>query len=272
MGNDQSGCSSGASNVSSLSGVASRTPVAKSTTQNSFGTAFAKAHRELGAGKSFTYNGKQYSTNRRDGRDLRLEASSRISSSSNCAKVSNSSNYTSHSNFSSIADKIFQHEGGLSNHRLDRGGRTNFGVTQKTYDAYNKERKISGHIDVSKITKKQASEIYKNEYFDKVKGSQLPKDVALVVTDYAVHSGPSRSIKSLQKVLGVPQDGIIGQKTLNALKKTSPLEVASKVNEERRAYLKRIIKKDPTQKAFEKGWNNRIDSLDKELKGKQNKL
>src|SRR5690606_41734117 len=35
--------------------------------------------------------------------------------------------------------------------------------------------------------------------------------------DFGVNSGPARAVKSLQKVVGVAQDGIVGGQTLNAV-------------------------------------------------------
>jgi len=43
--------------------------------KSDFGKAFEKAHREQGAGGKFSFGGREYSTNRADGRDLRAEAS-----------------------------------------------------------------------------------------------------------------------------------------------------------------------------------------------------
>ena len=43
-----------------------KTNVVKSKTPTSFGQAFAQARKKLGAGKTFTYKGKKYSTNRAD--------------------------------------------------------------------------------------------------------------------------------------------------------------------------------------------------------------
>merc|ERR1712151_807189 len=50
--------------------------------KSDFGKAFEKAHREQGAGGRFSYGGREYSTNRADGRDLRAEASRASSSAS----------------------------------------------------------------------------------------------------------------------------------------------------------------------------------------------
>mmetsp|Transcript_68864 Transcript_68864/g.125891 ORF Transcript_68864/g.125891 Transcript_68864/m.125891 type:complete len:234 (+) Transcript_68864:1-702(+) len=58
--------------------------------KSEFGRAFEKAHREQGSGGRFSYGGREYSTNRADGRDLRAEASRSSSRSSSTSGSSRS--------------------------------------------------------------------------------------------------------------------------------------------------------------------------------------
>lgn len=45
----------------------------------------------------------------------------------------------------------------------------------------------------------------------------LPSGVDYAVFDFGVNSGPVRAVKTLQKVLRVPQDGWIGPQTIQAI-------------------------------------------------------
>ena len=64
-------------------------------------------------------------------------------------------------------------------------------------------------------------QIYKEEYYDKMRLGELPPDLRQMVMSFGVNAGPARAIKELQrtvnKVRGVLElkiDGIIGSKTL----------------------------------------------------------
>lgn len=65
-------------------------------------------------------------------------------------------------------DKAFEFvlflEGKASNHPNDPGGKTNYGITQKTYDAW-KVKKGQEKTDVFSITVEEAKEIYYTEYW-----------------------------------------------------------------------------------------------------------
>ena len=42
--------------------------------------------------------------------------------------------------FNTLLDYVFAEEGGFSNHKNDRGGRTNFGIAQISLDEYTRKR------------------------------------------------------------------------------------------------------------------------------------
>lgn len=144
-------------------------------------------------------------------------------------------------------------EGGYVNHPKDPGGPTNKGVTQKVYDAY---RANTGkpQQSVAKISNAEVEAIYKKQYWDIVRGDDLPIGVDLAVFDYAVNSGAGRATRALQKVLGVQQDGNIGQMTIDAVKNTDSLACIKGICDERLAFVKKLH----TWSTFGKGWQRRI--------------
>lgn len=144
-------------------------------------------------------------------------------------------------------------EGGMVNDKYDRGGKTKYGISQKAHP----------DIDIENLTPKQAREIYKKEYFDNTGASKLPLPLAMQVFDYAVNSGQGRAVKDLQKVIGVKPDGIIGDKTLDALSKSNQDEILTKYIAARGQNYQRIIQNDPTQERFKEGWYNRLSDLAK---------
>ncbi|MFC0282394.1 glycosyl hydrolase 108 family protein [Camelimonas abortus] len=58
--------------------------------------------------------------------------------------------------------------------------------------------------------------IYRQQYWEKIRGDDLPPGVDYVVFDGAVNSGVAQSAKWLQRALGVRVDGIIGNATIAA--------------------------------------------------------
>ena len=60
-------------------------------------------------------------------------------------------------------------------------------------------------------------------------------------------------------MLGVTADGIVGPKTIAALNNAK--DIKTKVYNARKAYFEAIVKKNPSQKKWLKGWMNRLNSL-----------
>jgi lysozyme family protein len=167
-----------------------------------------------------------------------------------------------------IAD-IIKKEGGYVNHKADKGGPTNWGVTQATLSAYI-ERPAS-IADVRALKKETAATIYKQNYFLKPRLNQLPEAVQHKVFDISVNSGPSRAVKILQRTLtdlgyevgGV--DGVLGLKTIGAtescLESKGEAFLLNALVDARIAFYRSIVANNPSQKVFLAGWENRANSF-----------
>jgi len=60
-------------------------------------------------------------------------------------------------------------------------------------------------------------------------------------------------------LLGVTADGIVGPKTITALNNNK--EIKNKVYSARKTFFESIVKKNPSQKKWLKGWMNRLNSV-----------
>ncbi len=157
-----------------------------------------------------------------------------------------------------------QIEGGYSDHKADRGGATNHGVTQKTYDTFRRNAGLSLR-SVRQITDDEVAAIYRTMYWNVAKCGLLPEPLDLYVFDAAVNHGPGRAAKLLQQALGVAVDGAIGPVTIDALQE----ELAAGQLQElchnflaiRLEFYDQIVDNDPSQKVFLAGWENRIEHL-----------
>lgn len=159
---------------------------------------------------------------------------------------------------------VLGHEGGLSDVREDRGGRTNYGITQQTYSDF-LARRGRGDRRVDGITSAEVEEIYR-EYWVNAKCDYCPEPLDLLIFDSAVNHGGKRAIKLLQRALGIGDDGVFGPQTITAINEEALAgnipSICLQYLDERRDFYDRIIENDPTQRKFERGWSNRVDHLE----------
>lgn len=158
-------------------------------------------------------------------------------------------------------------EGGYSNHPADKGGETNFGVTHAVYDAYRKTHGLSVQ-SVRKITSAEVRDIYKKRYWAVVGCDLLSEKLAVAHFDWAVNAGVSRAIKTLQAVVGVNADGIIGPLTKQAIIAAASTHeealLCDRYNAVREGCYRRWGR--GSQAVFLQGWMNRLNALRRELK------
>ena len=118
-------------------------------------------------------------------------------------------------NWGNCISKVLIHEGGYVNHPKDPGGITNMGVTKRVYEEW------VGHEvseqDMKDLTVEDVAPIYKKNYWDRVKGDELPSGLDLCVFDFGVNAGTGRAAKYLQSMVGATADGAIGPATLRAV-------------------------------------------------------
>ena len=97
---------------------------------------------------------------------------------------------------------------------------------------------------------------YKEKFWDSVSADSLPSGIDVYLALAAVNLGAKTACKLLQGTLGVEQDGVLGVKTLAALKSFSGgLDgLLKRLMERHKDYY--IDKKNPK---FEKGWLDRCD-------------
>jgi lysozyme family protein len=166
-----------------------------------------------------------------------------------------------------MLDDILRREGGYTNHPADKGGPTNFGVTQAALAAYRREA-VSAE-DVRTMTKAEAKAVYTADYFLKPRINLLPAEIQPFVFDCAVNHGPVQAIRFVQQVctqldtrpLGV--DGRCGPATAGRVCEIivnfgDHRELLRALVERRRQFYLDLIARKPSQEAFRKGWMNRL--------------
>lgn len=140
--------------------------------------------------------------------------------------------------------RLLGNEGGFVDHPQDPGGATNFGITERVARSHG----YAG--DMRDLPQAAAVDIYRSDYWSRIKADQLPEKLRFHVFDAAVNSGPMQAVKWLQKAAGVVQDGLIGPQTIAASSKVTPAAYS--------AIRLRFMTDLPTWPAFGKGWARRI--------------
>ena len=155
---------------------------------------------------------------------------------------------------------ILRWEGGFVDDPLDRGGATNKGITIGTFrNFYGNDATVE---QLKNITDEQWLHIFKSGYWDKWKADDIEnQSIADIVVDWAWASGTATSIKQVQKILGVAVDGIVGNDTLTAINIAVQRSLFDKIRSRRIEFVENIVKRNPSQSRFLKGWKNRINSL-----------
>jgi lysozyme family protein len=164
-------------------------------------------------------------------------------------------------NFAGALSAVLVHEGGWADHPKDPGGATQKGVTLATYRQY---RPGATKQQLRNISHAELEHIYREGYWDEVRGDDLPSGVDLAVFDFAVNSGPARAAIYLQNIVGAAPDGKIGPLTITAVNvycaKFGAAQLVNELCSQRLAFLERLS----TWPTFGKGWGRRVAEVRKQ--------
>jgi lysozyme family protein len=166
--------------------------------------------------------------------------------------------------FESALPFILRWEGGFVDHPSDPGGRTNKGVTQRTYTDWRTRRALPQR-DVKDITDEEVKAIYEADYWLPPHCHELPRQLDLVQFDTAVNMGVGRAVRFLQAAVGCGADGRFGTETAQAVARCEARTTLAAYCEAREAFYQRLVAAKPELKVFLAGWLNRLNSLRKEV-------
>ena len=162
-----------------------------------------------------------------------------------------------------LAPLILKYEGGFVNDPLDRGGATNMGVTVNAWKLLGYDKNGDGIINDAdmKLLSKDDFKFVLRKYWDKWKADEIKnQSIANILVDWYWGSG-KWGIVVPQRIMGLTQDGIVGPKTITKLNELIDSDAESlfyKIYAAREKFLDDIVKNNPSQKKFLKGWKNRL--------------
>lgn len=176
-----------------------------------------------------------------------------------------------------LIDEVIGREGGYSNHPADRGGPTNWGITEQVARAFGYRG------DMRALPRSTAAAIYKERYWTGPKFDQLASifpQIGHELFDTGVNMGTAAAARFVQRVLNVcnrgasdypdiASDGNVGRLTLAAAEGLKAKRGAGAGEVVRKAidglqaarYVE-IAEASPSQEAFAYGWlANRVGLL-----------
>ncbi len=177
--------------------------------------------------------------------------------------------------FESAMAYVLRNEGGLVVNENDPGGITKYGISLELLKSLAPEtlRKVMFEALVSPVTAQtikdlrleQAIDIYKDLYWNaKIFGQIHNNDIGNYIFDMVCSMGYANATRCVQQACWavlkqwhlLPNDGVLGDKTLAAINQCGFMLKAA-LRAERGAYYRTRILADPREKEFLHGWNNR---------------
>ena len=151
--------------------------------------------------------------------------------------------------FLKIISVVLRNEGGYVNNKSDPGGETRYGISKRSHPK----------IDIKNLTIGGAMAIYYTDYWVPMNLEGINDDeLVLHIFDHGVNVGGVTSIKILQRLIGVVDDGDIGDETRRAIREYNGDILADFIKRRKLFYIM-LAQKRPSSRVFLKGWLKRIE-------------
>lgn len=150
-------------------------------------------------------------------------------------------------------------EGDLSLDPEDRGNWTSGEVGKGTLKGTKWGISAASYpqLDIQGLAWRDALEIYRRDYWQRAGCDNMPPRVAVAVFDMAVNHGVSNAVKMLQEVVGTTKDGIIGPRTLAAVRSANQEDLVVDLLRVRLDFYRGL----KTYPRYGKGWQRRVLKL-----------
>lgn len=163
-------------------------------------------------------------------------------------------------NFNNHIDKTLAFEGGwFKAEHTYRGIMREHNPNWSGWKVVDKKQPLK-HNQIIPELEQQVKDWYKKQYWDRICLDEVCNEkVAGLLFDFYVNSG-NHAIKTIQRIIGVKDDGIIGAKTLYAINNYEG-NLFEQLKTNRIGFFKSIVKNNPSKQIYLKGWLNRINSF-----------
>jgi len=153
--------------------------------------------------------------------------------------------------FNQIIGITLSNEGGYVNNPNDSGGETNYGITKRSYP----------NIDIRNLSKNDAINIYKRDFWDPHPFDQIQDDgICQKLFDMSVNMGYSQAAKLLQRAQGsLTVDGVLGPLSIQAINSSDPSYLLSQFKNTIVKFYTNLVNKNTKDAAFLNGWIRRAN-------------
>lgn len=141
----------------------------------------------------------------------------------------------------------------------DGAGVTRLGITSKNFGS------VMPVNFFSTMPFKQAVQaakwFYQNQEWHHLNGDQIQDDsVAAALLSFAVNKSVPTAVKTLQAILGVDVDGVLGLGTLTVLNSKDPKSTLALFRSGWIGYYRHVVAVNPDDERFLQGWINRANT------------
>lgn len=159
-------------------------------------------------------------------------------------------------NFERCIARVLEHEGGYSRLRADPGNWTGgkVGIGELKGTKYGIAANTYPTLDIERLTLADAKAIYRRDFWMPARCDDVPDVLRFQLLDAAVNHGIGRALKLLQRSLGVVEDGVIGPRTLAAMRAVEPNDLALRFIAVRIQFYTDLRDFD----VFGRGWTRRM--------------
>jgi lysozyme family protein len=142
---------------------------------------------------------------------------------------------------------------------------TNWGITQRVYDAFRSDRGLPTR-PVDSATQDEIRTIYWERFWLGGRCDRLPEPVDLIHFDSRVNLGEGTANRMLQTAVGsILVDGMIGSKTLAAVREQDPIVLGARYCSMRLMRYVTLARSDDRLRQFLRGWARRVAHLLEQL-------
>jgi lysozyme family protein len=144
----------------------------------------------------------------------------------------------------------------------DNGGCTKYGIILDDMKEFFQAPDLTCE-DVEALDEVTAAKMTKEMYWDYFHADDIRnQSLAEFIVDGGFNQGRRLIAKYVQFIVGVSNDGVVGEFTLQAINDAFSKDVFSALKDRRTKRYTAIVDSNPKQKKFLKGWFNRLNSFE----------
>lgn len=166
-------------------------------------------------------------------------------------------------NFNIAMAFVSEHEGGWSDDSADRGGATMYGISLRFLKLIDEDVDGDGHVtaqDIRALSYDHALDLYRRHFWEHYRLDEINHPfIAAKAMDMFVNMRGRVAAQAIQACFdGLKTDGILGSQSLQAINdEPQPGGAYHDLGIKQAAVYHRIVRRDPSQARFIKGWYRR---------------